>query len=336
MRGKLAIVILNYNTVHLLPNYLPSVIKYSPDCEIVFADNGSSDGSAEYVREHFPEIRVLQLDTNYGFTGGYNRALQKVEADYYCLLNSDVEVSPNWTKRPLELLMENPNCAACQPKMLSYCDKSRFEYAGAAGGYIDYLGYPFCAGRLFDNLEEDKAQYEEEREVFWASGAALFIKADLYRRFGGLDERFFAHMEEIDLCWRLKNAGYTIYYTPQSQVYHLGGGTLNKTSARKTYLNFRNNLLLLYKNLPDKEVKRIIFKRKLLDFVAATFFLLQGKPKELQAVWKAHRDFENMKQFYQREKTIEHYPDCVYRKSIVAASKLLGKKYFTQLDFKIK
>lgn len=336
MRTKLAIVILNYNTAHLLPDYLLSVVEYSPDCEIVFADNGSSDNSVEYVKTYFPTIRILQFETNYGFTGGYNRALQDVDADCYCLLNSDVEVSPNWTKRPLELLMENANIAACQPKILSYCDKSKFEYAGAAGGYIDYLGYPFCAGRLFENIEEDKGQYEEEREVFWASGAALFIKAELYHRLGGLDERFFAHMEEIDLCWRLKNAGYTIYYTPQSQVYHLGGGTLNKTSARKTYLNFRNNLLLLYKNLPDKDLTGIIFKRKLLDFVAAAVFLVQGKPKELQAVWKAHRDFENMKQFYGREKTINNYPDCVYRKSIVAVCKLFGKKYFTQLDFKIK
>lgn len=336
MRQALAIVILNYNTAHLLPDYLPSVVEYSQDCELVFADNGSSDGSVEYVRKHFPSVRVLQFEKNYGFTGGYNRALREVEADCYCLLNSDVMVSPNWTKRPLELLMENPDIAACQPKILSYCDKSRFEYAGAAGGYIDYLGYPFCAGRLFDETEQDKGQYDKEREVFWASGAALFIKAELYHRFGGLDERFFAHMEEIDLCWRLKNAGYTIYYTPQSTVYHLGGGTLNKTSARKTYLNFRNNLLLLHKNLPEGLVGKIILKRKLLDFVAAVAFLLQGKPKELLSVWKAHRDFAKMKSFYRREKPIADYPDCVYRKSIVAACKLLGKKYFTQLDFKIK
>lgn len=333
MRQELAIVILNYNTAHLLPTYLPSVVEYSGANQIVFADNGSNDESVAYVREHFPQIRIIELDKNYGFTGGYNRALQQVDADYYCLLNSDVKVTAEWTKRPLELLKQNPEIAACQPKLLSYCEQNKFEYAGAAGGFIDYLGYPFCAGRIFEQIEQDKGQFEEEREIFWASGAALFIKADLYHEFGGLDERFFAHMEEIDLCWRLKNAGYKIVYTPQSKVYHLGGGTLNKTSPRKTFLNFRNNLLLLYKNLPKSELKSVLQKRRFLDFVAAVAFLLQAKPREAIAVRKAYKAFNEMKKHYASSReSVASYPDCVYHKSIVAEAKLKGKKRFEDLE----
>ena len=333
MKSELAIVILNYNTAHLLPTYLPSVVECSDGSEVIFADNGSNDESVAYVREHFPQIRIIELDKNYGFTGGYNRALQQVDADYYCLLNSDVKVTSDWTKRPLELLKQNSEIAACQPKLLSFCEQDKFEYAGAAGGYIDSLGYPFCAGRIFEQIEKDKGQYETEREIFWASGAALFIKADLYHKFGGLDERFFAHMEEIDLCWRLKNAGYKVVYTPQSKVYHLGGGTLNKTSARKTFLNFRNNLLLLYKNLPKSELKSVLRKRRFLDFVAAVVFLLQAKPKEAIAVRKAYKAFGEMKKYYQSSgESVASYPNCVYYKSIVVEAKLKGKKRFEDLE----
>ncbi len=335
MKQELAIVILNYNTAHLLPTYLPSVVECSDGSEVIFVDNGSTDNSVAYVREHFPQIRIIEFEENYGFTGGYNRALKMVEAEYYCLLNSDVKVCDNWTKRPLEILKNNADVAACQPKLLSYCEENKFEYAGAAGGYIDYLGYPFCAGRIFEQIEEDHLQYEQEREIFWASGAALFVKADLYHQFGGLDERFFAHMEEIDLCWRLKNQSYKIIYTPQSKVYHLGGGTLNKTSPRKTYLNFRNNLLLLYKNLPDSELKAVFLKRRFLDFVAAVVFLLQAKPKECKAVRNAYKDFRKMKKEYPRTKgKITQYPTCVYQKSIVFSSKLFGRKSFQNLQSK--
>lgn len=332
MGCELAIVILNYNTRELLATYLPSVVRYSKGCKIVFADNGSNDNSVEYVRSNFPQIEVMSFDKNYGFTGGYNKALQSIDAKYYCLLNSDVEVSEGWTERPLELLKQNPDIAACQPKLLSHCDKTMFEYAGAAGGYIDYLGYPFCAGRIFDTLEQDNGQYEQEREIFWASGAALFIKAELYHRFGGLDENFFAHMEEIDLCWRLKNAGYKIVYTPKSTIYHLGGGTLNKTSAHKTYLNFRNNLLLLYKNLPKDKVKSIIGKRKVLDFVAAMVFLIGGKPKEALAVRRAHRDFKKTIHIYKEQtNNPNNYPDCVLHQSIVRLAKTGRARHFSQI-----
>ncbi|MGM9820888.1 MAG: glycosyltransferase family 2 protein [Candidatus Onthomorpha sp.] len=332
MGCELAIVILNYNTRELLATYLPSVVRYSKGCKIVFADNGSNDNSVEYVRSNFPQIEVMSFDKNYGFTGGYNKALQSIDAKYYCLLNSDVEVSEGWTERPLELLKQNPDIAACQPKLLSHCDKTMFEYAGAAGGYIDYLGYPFCAGRIFDTLEQDNGQYEQEREIFWASGATLFIKAELYHRFGGLDENFFAHMEEIDLCWRLKNAGYKIVYTPKSTVYHLGGGTLNKTSARKTYLNFRNNLLLLYKNLPKDKVKSVIGKRKVLDFVAAMVFLLGGKPKEALAVRQAHQDFKKAIHLYKEQtNNPDNYPNCVLHQSIVRLAKTGRARHFSQI-----
>lgn len=332
MGCELAIVILNYNTRELLATYLPSVVRYSKGCKIVFADNGSNDNSVEYVRSNFPQIEVMSFDKNYGFTGGYNKALKSIDAKYYCLLNSDVEVSEGWTERPLELLKRNPDIAACQPKLLSHCDKTMFEYAGAAGGYIDYLGYPFCAGRIFDTLEQDNGQYEQEREIFWASGAALFIKAELYHHFGGLDENFFAHMEEIDLCWRLKNAGYKIVYTPKSTVYHLGGGTLNKTSVHKTYLNFRNNLLLLYKNLPKDKVKSVIGKRKVLDFVAAMVFLLGGKPKEALAVRQAHRDFKKAIHIYKEQtNNPDNYPDCVLHQSIVRLAKTGRARHFSQI-----
>ena len=258
--------------------------------------------------------------------------MQQVKADCYCLLNSDVEVTPGWTEPLLRMMQDDDSIAACQPKLLSYCEKNKFEYAGAAGGYMDYLGYPFCAGRVFNNIEEDRGQYNEPREVFWASGATLVVRSELFHRFGGLDERFFAHMEEIDLCWRLKNAGYKICYNPESVVYHLGGGTLNKTSSRKTYLNFRNNLLLLHKNLPEKEKTKVFLVRAFLDFIAATVFLLQFKPSETKAVWTAHKDFRKMKKLYYGQiSTIGEYPSCVCFRSIVFAAWISGKKCFNQL-----
>lgn len=332
MRLTLAVVILNYNTADLLGKYLPSVVEYSGQAEIVFVDNCSTDDSVRYVEENYPRIRIIRLDRNYGFTGGYNKALQQVKADCYCLLNSDVEVTPGWTEPLLRMMQDDDSIAACQPKLLSYCERNKFEYAGAAGGYIDYLGYPFCAGRVFNHIEEDRGQYNDPREVFWASGAALVVRSELFHRFGGLDERFFAHMEEIDLCWRLKNAGYKICYNPESVVYHLGGGTLNKTSSRKTYLNFRNNLLLLHKNLPEKEKTKVFLVRAFLDFIAATVFLLQFKPSETKAVWTAHKDFRKMKKLYYGQTShIGKYPSCVCCRSIVFAIKISGKKCFNQL-----
>lgn len=330
MQSDLAIVILNYNTCHLLNTYLSSVVKHSKDCRIIFVDNASKDESVKFVRENYPQIEVIQLDKNYGFTGGYNRALKQINAKYYCLLNTDVQVTENWIQPIINLMESDETIAVCQPKLLSFLEKNKFEYAGAAGGYIDYLGYPFCAGRVFDTIEEDKGQYDKVREVFWASGAAFFIKADLYHAFGGLDENYFAHFEEIDLCWRLKNAGYKIFYNPNSIVYHLGGGTLNKTSPFKTYLNFRNSLLTLYKNLPQDKVDSVLRKRKVLDFIAALTFLVK-RNGEFSSVIKAYKDFKKMKSQYKKTSS-QSYPSCVCHKSLVIQSKLKLKQRFSELN----
>jgi GT2 family glycosyltransferase len=330
MQSDLAIVILNYNTCHLLNTYLPSVVNYSNGHRIIFVDNASKDESVSFVKENYPQIELIQLDKNYGFTGGYNRALKQIEAKYYCLLNTDVQVTENWTQPIINLMESDETIAVCQPKLLSYIKKNKFEYAGAAGGYIDYLGYPFCAGRVFETIEEDKGQYDQIKEIFWASGAAFFIRSELYHAFGGLDENYFAHFEEIDLCWRLKNAGYKIFTNPLSKVYHLGGGTLNKTSPFKTYLNFRNSLLTLYKNLPQDKVNSILRKRKILDFIAALTFLPK-RNGEFSSVIKAYKDFKKMKSQYKKS-TSQTYPSCVYDKSIVIQNKLKSKHTFTQLQ----
>lgn len=331
MQSDLAIVILNYNTCHLLNTYLPSVVKYSNKYRIIFVDNASKDESVDFVKRVFPQIEIIQLDKNYGFTGGYNRALKQIKAKYYCLLNTDVEVTENWIEPILKLMESDEKIAVCQPKLLSFCEKNKFEYAGAAGGFIDYLGYPFCAGRIFDTIECDNNQYNSIKEIFWASGAAFFIKSELYHKMGGLDENYFAHFEEIDLCWRLKNSGYKIYYNPHSTVYHLGGGTLNKTSPFKTYLNFRNNLLTLYKNLPQDKVDSTLCKRKLLDLIAAFTFLLKGKTGEFSSVFKAHKDFKKMKLQYSKSSS-KNYPSCVFHKGIVLENKLKRKKTFSDLN----
>lgn len=330
MQSELAIVILNYNTCHLLNTYLPSVVKYSEGHRIVFVDNASKDDSVNFVKQVFPQIEVIQLEENFGFTGGYNRALKQIDAKYYCLLNTDVEVTQGWIEPIINLMQSDEKIAVCQPKLLSYTEKNKFEYAGAAGGFIDYLGYPFCVGRIFDKIEEDKGQYDQIREIFWASGAAFFIRSELYHAFGGLDENYFAHFEEIDLCWRLKNAGYKIYCNPNSTVYHLGGGTLNKTSPFKTYLNFRNSLLTLYKNLPQNKVDSILRKRKILDFVAALTFLLK-RNGEFSSVMKAYKDFKKMKSQYKKS-TVETYPTCVFQKSIVIQNKVKLKQRFFEIN----
>ncbi len=332
MQEQLAIVILNYNTCHLLNTYLPSVVKHSNGHKIIFVDNASKDESVSFVQKNYPQIEVIQLEENYGFTGGYNRALKQIDAKYYCLLNTDVEVTESWTEPILKLMESDETIAVCQPKLLSFSEKNKFEYAGAAGGFIDYLGYPFCAGRIFDTIEEDKGQYEEVNEIFWASGAAFFVRSELYHKFGGLDENYFAHFEEIDLCWRLKNEGYKIYYHPKSTVYHLGGGTLNKTSPFKTYLNFRNSLLTLYKNLPSNKVNSILRKRKILDLIAALTFLTK-RNGEFSAVLKAHKDFKKMSKQYKKSTALS-YPTCVFNKSIVVQSKLKLKQRFSEINLR--
>lgn len=288
---KVAVVILNWNGESLLETFLPSVTVADYDnYEVWIADNASSDNS-KAIASKFPSVKWLQLDKNYGFTGGYNRALAQIKADYFVLLNSDVEVTPNWIE-PIITLMENDKTiGACQPKILAYKQKTHFEYAGASGGYLDAYGFPFCRGRIFDICEEDKGQYNTNESVFWASGAAMFVRANLYNNMGGLDEAYFAHMEEIDFCWRIKRAGYKVMVCPKSVVFHLGGATLNKTNPKKTYLNFRNNLVLLFKNT---SVKYLVFRfpiRILLDTIAAYKSLFSGDFAGFWAILKAHLYF---------------------------------------------
>ena len=323
---KVAVVILNYNGKKFLEQFLPNVIAHCDPTwtEVVVADNASDDDSVAFMREHFPEIRLIENGSNDGFATGYNLALRQIEAQYYVLLNSDIEVAPHWIEPVIELMDANPTIAACQPKILSYYHKEQFEYAG---------GYPFCRGRVFQNLENDEHQYDTPMEVFWATGACMFVRADLYHQVGGLDDSFFAHMEEIDLCWRLKNAGYQVYCCPQSWVYHIGGGTLPKNSPRKTYLNFRNNLSLLVKNLPKQRVHRTILYRILLDWVAAFKFLFEGCPKDFAMVFKAHWDFyKRLKTLREKRSIGEHkMVSCIYTKNIVFENVLRGKKKYSDL-----
>ena len=290
---KVAVVILNWNGKKFLEKFLPSVISYSSDAEIIVADNKSSDDSVDFMKQNYPDIRIIQNAENGGFAKGYNDALKQIDAQYYVLLNSDIEVTENWINPVIQLLDSDATIAACQPKLRSYYEKEKFEYAGAAGGFIDKYGYPFCRGRVFNSLETDEGQYNDVAEIFWATGACMFVRAKAYWEVGGLDNDFFAHMEEIDLCWRLKNAGYKIFYQPESTVFHVGGGTLPKNSPRKTYLNFRNNFYLLFKNLVPARFYPVFFVRLILDGVAGIKFLAEGSYKDSFAVVKAHFHFYN-------------------------------------------
>lgn len=295
---KLAVAILNWNGKKLLEEFLPSVIKYSADAELYVIDNASTDDSINYLKTNYPQIKIVRNQGNYGFAKGYNEGLKHIDADIFCLLNSDVEVTENWTEPILELLKNDHSIAAIQPKILDYKNKSFFEYAGAGGGFIDNFGYPFCRGRVFDTLEEDKGQFNDTIECFWATGASLFIRKEDFFAQNGFDEDFFAHMEEIDLCWRLKNVGRKIYYCGQSTVYHLGGATLQKSNPKKTYLNLRNSLSMYLKNLPKDQLFPIIFSRLSLDGISAMVFLLKNGPSFVWAVFMSHmhfyRDFSKM------------------------------------------
>lgn len=287
---KIAVVILNYNGVYWLERFLDQVIKNSPEAEVIVTDNASSDNSISFLKEHFPKIRLIQNENNDGYAGGYNKALSQVNADYFVLLNTDVEVSSNWIMPVIDLMDKDPKIAACQPKIKQYHNKAFFEYAGACGGFLDKFGFPYCRGRIFETLEEDKGQYDNVMEVFWATGACLFIRTSSFFEIGGFDDEFFAHMEEIDLCWRLQKSGYKIMCQPKSVVYHVGGGTLNSSSSFKTYLNYRNNLYMLYKNL-EKNRFSIIFRRMALDGLSSIKFLMDGKPKHILAILRAHISF---------------------------------------------
>lgn len=322
-----AVVILNYNGAGMLRRFLPSVIEYSPEASIYVADNGSSDESCDVVRNEFPAVKLMVLDHNYGFAEGYNRALAQVDEEYAVLLNSDVEVTRGWLSPMTQFLDSNPEVAACQPKLLSFKQKDFFEYAGAAGGFIDKWGYTFCRGRIFNTVERDSGQYDDTTDVFWATGAALMIRNEVYKNNGGLDGRFFAHMEEIDLCWRLRSRGYRIACVPQSHVYHVGGATLKKENPQKTYLNFRNNLLMIYKNAPDCQLKKIMLFRKVFDNVAALKFLASGDYAAFKAVRKARRDFKAMRSGYDKARAKNMKLTVTTRIPEVLKSSILYKYY---------
>jgi GT2 family glycosyltransferase len=327
-----AVVILNFNGEKLLREFLPSVLRNSGAASVIVADNGSEDQSIHILKTEFPSVKVIRLDRNYGFCGGYNKALQQVEADYFVLLNSDVEVTPGWLNPLTKLLDNDETIGAVQPKILSYRQKNLFEYAGAAGGYIDSLGYPFCRGRILDTVEEDKGQYNDEREIFWATGACMMIRSVLYHGHGGLDEDFFAHMEEIDLCWKLQRAGSRVFYCGASTVHHLGAGTLGYGSPRKTYLNFRNGLSMIWKHFDASEIWYKIPVRIMLDWIAAVMFLIQGEPKHTSAVVRAHLDFwgqisTNRRKRKDVQRKFPHYPRrAIYRGVMIFNYFLKGKK----------
>jgi len=332
--SQLAVVILNFNGKEFIKKFLPVVIQNSTVAEIVVADNASTDGSVELMKAEFPDIRLLVLEENSGFAGGYNRALAQVDAEYYVLLNSDIEVTKDWLLPLLDLMNSDKSIAACQPKILSYHQKEYFEYAGGSGGFIDKLGYPFCRGRVFEQLEKDDGQYDDAREVFWATGACLFVRASTYHSLGGLDEDFFAHMEEIDFCWRAKNAAYKVYVQPSSVIYHVGGGTLPRNSSQKTYLNFRNNFALLFKNLPKNRLWKVLVVRLFLDGLAGTRFLFQGNFGDMLAVIKAHFYFYfHLQSLKAKRNQLKQKPvSMIYQKSLVSNHYLKGKKYFSQFD----
>jgi GT2 family glycosyltransferase len=334
--SRTAVVILNFNGEKLLPLFLPSVIQYSPQAEIIVADNASTDESVSLVRLSFPEVRLILLDKNYGFCGGYNRALVQVDADYCVLLNSDIEVTPRWLDPIIDLMDNDPKVASVQPKILSYTIRNKFEHAGAAGGYIDSLGYPFCRGRIFDHIEEDHGQYDDQREIFWSTGACMVIRSQLFKALNGFDEDFFAHMEEIDLCWKLHRQDLRVMYCGRSSVYHVGAGTLEYGNPRKTYLNFRNGLSLIYKHLGPGELIYKLPLRILLDWVAALRFAIGRDAHNAVAILNAHRDFfANIERDKRKRKEIRKtnpgYSHTGIRKgSVVFNYYMLGKKTFPQ------
>lgn len=330
---SVAIVILNWNGRKFLEQFLPSVLASTyTNKRVIVADNASTDESIIFLQQHYPQVEILYSNKNFGFAGGYNYFLKQVEADYYVLLNSDVEVTPGWIEPVIELMLAHPNIAAAQPKLLSYHIKDEFEYAGASGGWIDSLGYPFTRGRLFNVFEKDKGQYNDAVPVFWATGAALFIKSSCYHEVNGFDDYFFAHMEEIDLCWRLQQKGYDIYVCPQSTVYHVGGGTLPKGSERKVYFNFRNNLIMLYKNLPVRELIWKLPFRFCLDAVSAWKELLTGYPRYFKGVLHAHLGFLYwVFSSANRFKRTHGARSGIYKGSIVWEHFIKKKQFFSQI-----
>lgn len=319
-----------------MEEFLPSLLQFqSADSEIIVADNASTDDSVAYVRQHFPSVKIIQLEKNFGFAGGYNQAIKQITSEYIVLINQDVAVTENWLSPMLEMMERDEQIGAIQPRIRSHLQRSHFEYAGAGGGWIDRFGYTFCRGRVFDAIEEDTNQYNTPAEIFWASGACMLTRKKTYETLGGLDEDFFSHMEEIDLCWRMKNRGYKIMYCPDSVVYHLGGGSLPQGNPFKTYLNYRNNLIMLTKNLPEKDVLRIVYSRVLLDGISAIRSLLRGYPKDVSSIWKAHGEFRKGLSKW-KSKRIGNEKDFfsltgVYRGSIVREFFFRKKRKFTEI-----
>ena len=338
-RKKVAVVILNWNGQALMEEFLPSVIAHTPTdlADIIVADNGSTDQSVQMLKDKFPSVEIILLDKNYGFAEGYNQALKQIEHPYTVLLNSDVEVTPGWLNAPLAVMEANSNIAGAQPKILAQRNKEYFEYAGAAGGFMDRYGYSYCRGRVLHIVEKDFGQYDTQTALLWATGACLFIRTDIYKEVGGLDAGFFAHQEEIDLCWRLRSRGYRLVCTPSSIVYHVGGATLSVESPRKTFLNFRNNLLMLYKNLSEKDLKYVMRCRFWLDYIAATKFFLSGHISNARAVYEARKAFYALKPTYEAirkenlSKTTLHKIPELRKGSLICAFYLQGKKIFPQL-----
>ena len=328
---KVAVVILNWNGKQLLEQFLPSVVQYSEEATVYVADNASTDDSVAFIKDQFPEVSIVVNPTNTGYAGGYNDALQHIEADVYALVNSDIEVTENWLQPIIKAFQNEPTTAIIQPKILDYKNKDYFEYAGAAGGFIDQYGYPFCRGRIFNTLEKDLGQYDTNQEIFWASGACFFIRSNVYKELKGFDTSFFAHQEEIDLCWRAINKGHTIKYLFESKVFHVGGATLQQGNPKKTELNFRNSLLMLTKNLPEKVLFRVLFIRMILDGIAGIKFLFEGQPKHLVAVLKAHFSFYQIfAKNYNKRGTYQE-SKYYYTKSIVLSYFIKRIHFFNEL-----
>lgn len=341
MKYKVAVVILNWNGRKYLEQFIPSVTQYSADPEfrVFIVDNASTDDSCHFIREKYPDVGLIEFERNHGFARGYALALPQIEAEFYVLLNSDVEVTENWLDPMINLMDSDPSIAAVMPRMRSFAAREYFEYAGAAGGYIDRFGYPFCRGRILTEIEEDKGQYDDSREVFWASGACMVLRASAYSQTGGLDGDFFAHMEEIDLCWRLKRLGYKIFYCAESMVYHVGGGTLPNNNPRKLYYNYRNSLFLLFKNISVKGFITILFPRMLLDGLSAIAYLLQGKFRFFTAVLRAHcRFYFSLRTLIHKRRIFnriiaKRQVSKIYRGSIVFDFFMKKKRRFTELSF---
>jgi len=341
MSPKIAIVILNWNGAQLIRRFLPSVISFSKgdSTKIIVADNGSTDHSLEILKNEFPDVQLLNLKQNYGFARGYNEALKQIDADYFVILNSDVEVTSGWLQSPINLMESDPDIAAVQPKILSYHQKTHFEYAGAGGGFIDRYGYPFCRGRIFNEMEADNGQYDQTTEIFWATGACMFVRASQFHEAGGFDADFWAHMEEIDLCWRLKTRGYQIVFTPESTVYHVGGGTLAYDNPKKLFLNFRNNLWLLFKNLPGNQLLSVLFIRMILDAVAAFKLLAEFNLNGIRSVLKAHFYFWislpvliKKRKFIRRTISPKQSLTGILQKSLVFQFYVRKRKRFSEMD----